>query len=214
MVIRIMANDTTAQCQLSAKYGCEPIEEAVRLLRRAVELSVNIVGISFHVGSGCHDPSSFELAIKHARRLFDIGLGMGHPMHILDIGGGFPGNDTPLFDKVVFGLFLIRLTLFQIVGVITPCLNEYFPPISGLKIIAEPGRFFASKPMSIIANIISVVKVPSSRISEELACGNAYMYYLNDGVYGSFNCILFDHYQPRGHPLFVSIFYVLYKSIF
>lgn len=30
------------------------------------------------------------------------------------------------------------------------------------------------------------------------------MYYINDGVYGSFNCILFDHYQPTGSPLFVG----------
>lgn len=28
------------------------------------------------------------------------------------------------------------------------------------------------------------------------------MYYINDGVYGSFNCILFDHAHPIGSPLF------------
>ena len=27
------------------------------------------------------------------------------------------------------------------------------------------------------------------------------MYYMNDGVYGSFNCKLFDHYSPVGGPL-------------
>lgn len=31
-----------------------------------------------------------------------------------------------------------------------------------------------------------------------------FMYYVNDGVYGSFNCILFDHNNPVGMPLFVS----------
>ena len=24
-----------------------------------------------------------------------------------------------------------------------------------------------------------------------------YMYYINDGVYGSFNCVLYDHYVPE-----------------
>lgn len=107
MVLRIMANDTTAQCQLSAKFGCEPVKEAVRLLEKAAESSIRIVGISFHVGSGCHDPSSFEIAISHARRLFDTGLKLGHNMHLLDIGGGFPGNDTELFDKVKINLYKI-----------------------------------------------------------------------------------------------------------
>jgi diaminopimelate decarboxylase len=44
-----MASDTTAQCELSAKYGCEPVDESARLLKRAAELSIKIVGISFHV---------------------------------------------------------------------------------------------------------------------------------------------------------------------
>jgi len=187
MVLRIMASDQTAQCQLSAKYGCEPVDEAARLLQRAKELNIRIVGISFHVGSGCHDPTSFELAITHARRLFDIGLRIGHEMQLLDIGGGFPGNDEVLFNKIV--------------GVISPCLDRHFPETTGLKIIAEPGRFFASKPMSIVVNIISVVQVPASRICEKTEDEHGYMYYMNDGVYGSFNCILFDHYQPRGIPL-------------
>ena len=31
------------------------------------------------------------------------------------------------------------------------------------------------------------------------------MYYVNDGVYGSFNCVLFDHYSPVPEPLEVSL---------
>ena len=30
------------------------------------------------------------------------------------------------------------------------------------------------------------------------------MYYVNDGVYGSFNCILFDHVHPKPESLEVS----------
>ncbi len=29
-----------------------------------------------------------------------------------------------------------------------------------------------------------------------------YMYYINDGVYGSFNCVLYDHYVPE--PSFLA----------
>lgn len=69
----------------------------------------------------------------------------------------------------------INYVELQIVGVIRPCLDKYFPPTDGLKIIAEPGRFFAAKPMSVVANIISVVQVPASRITEDKTDEHGYM---------------------------------------
>ncbi|VDM78354.1 unnamed protein product [Strongylus vulgaris] len=39
-------------------------------------------------------------------------------------------------------------------------------------------------------------------VSAEDSEHRGYMYYINDGVYGSFNCILFDHVHPEGMPLF------------
>ncbi|KAI6222904.1 hypothetical protein M3Y99_01482200 [Aphelenchoides fujianensis] len=195
MVLRISASDPSAQCQLSVKFGCEPTVEAPRLLRRARELNIAVIGISFHVGSGCRNPAAFRAAIQHARRLFDAGTAAGHEMRLLDIGGGFPGVDT---DEVSFS---------KIVNVITPCLDEFFPADGGVTIIAEPGRFFAAHPTAIVANVIAAVRVPAARITGEedepkKEQKSGFMYYMNDGVYGSFNCILFDHSQPKGRPLF------------
>jgi diaminopimelate decarboxylase len=34
------------------------------------------------------------VAIQHARRLFNKGLEYGYRMNLLDIGGGFPAEDT------------------------------------------------------------------------------------------------------------------------
>ncbi|KAI6186629.1 hypothetical protein M3Y98_00153500 [Aphelenchoides besseyi] len=191
MILRIAANDKEAQCQLSAKYGSDPMKEAPELLELAFELSIPVVGVSFHVGSGCRDPTAFEIAIKHAKRLFEFGKAIGHNMKILDIGGGFPGFDS---EEVTFD---------KIVNVITPCLDEYFPLEMDISIIAEPGRFFASAPTSIITNVIAAVKVPASRNAVNTVTDEVnYFYYVNDGVYGSFNCILFDHYSPHARALF------------
>jgi hypothetical protein len=41
-----------ARCPLGLKYGCDPAE-APRLLKSAAELGLAVVGVSFHVGSGC-----------------------------------------------------------------------------------------------------------------------------------------------------------------
>lgn len=56
-----------------------------------------MIGISFHVGSGCMDPPVYAKAIKMARKLFDFAENFGYHFKLLDIGGGFPGdNDTDI----------------------------------------------------------------------------------------------------------------------
>ena len=104
IVIRIRVGDPTALVQLSKKFGVEPESEAPKLLTMAVELGLAVVGISFHVGGGCNDPTVFERAISHARHLFDLGEQLGQVMTLLDIGGGYPGycNEGVSLYKVCF----------------------------------------------------------------------------------------------------------------
>uniref|UniRef100_A0A914V0E2 ornithine decarboxylase n=1 Tax=Plectus sambesii TaxID=2011161 RepID=A0A914V0E2_9BILA len=194
MILRIAVSDPTAQCPLNIKFGCDPIQAGPALLAAAAELSVDVVGISFHVGSGCNDPTAYAVAIGHARRLFDLGDSLGHQMTILDLGGGYPGHPTE------------NITFPQIAGVINGALDEYFPEVgyNAVRVIGEPGRFFASAAFTLVTNVIAKTKVPASRITqnEHDATTDGFMYYLNDGVYGSFNCILYDHNRPTGRPLF------------
>jgi ornithine decarboxylase len=193
MVLRIAVGDPTATCQLNVKFGCDPVKEGATLLATAAKLGVDVIGISFHVGSGCNDPTAFAIAIAHARRLFDDGLRLGHAMTLLDLGGGYPGYDNE------------RISFKKIAQVITGALDQFFPESdSSVRIIAEPGRFFATAPFSLTTNIIAKTKVPASRITGNDADRDqeGYMYYMNDGVYGSFNCIFYDHTNPTGVPLF------------
>ncbi|CAJ0582863.1 unnamed protein product, partial [Mesorhabditis spiculigera] len=192
LVLRIAVSDPTATCPLNLKFGADPMVAAPQLLSRAKELGLNVEGISFHVGSGCNDCTAYEIAIGHARRLFDIGEAMGHQMDFLDLGGGFPGGEHHIgFEKIA--------------GVISSALCRYFPDPS-VRVVAEPGRFFAAKPYTLCANVIHATEVPAERIThEDKDIGSkGMMYYINDGVYGSFNCILFDHVHPVGHPLRVK----------
>lgn len=205
LILRIDVADETAQCPLATKFGCNPFDEAPKLLAAAKELSLEIVGISFHVGSGCNNPLAYRKAIFAASQLFSAGKSIGHKMRILDIGGGFPGHDT---EKISFD---------RTCKIIQKALKDYFPNAwhlglkegqsqdKELEVVAEPGRYFASVAISLCANIIAKHRVPISRITkQETDDGHehGFMYYINDGVYGSFNCILFDHFQPNGETLF------------
>jgi ornithine decarboxylase len=82
------------------KFGCDVLTEAPHLLKVAQSLGLHVVGVSFHVGSGCGDPTAFYRAISAAKTVFDIGTTLGYNFDLLDIGGGYPGDKGTSIDKV------------------------------------------------------------------------------------------------------------------
>lgn len=184
LVIRIRV-DGKARCPLGIKFGVEP-EKALELIKIAKALDVNVVGVSFHVGSGCEDANTYHHAIKAAHGLFDFAEKIGYHFNMLDIGGGFPGNkNNPItFDDTAV--------------VINSALDEFFPSTSGVRIIAEPGRYYVASAYTLCANIIAkrIIEPQNSGLEDP-----SYMYYINDGVYGSFNCLIFDHAEVKPVPL-------------
>ncbi|KAJ7209512.1 ornithine decarboxylase [Mycena pura] len=185
LVLRILTDDTKSLCQLGIKFGA-PLAVVPALLAKAKELGLSVIGVSFHVGSGCYEPSVYTDAIRRARAAFDMGVDAGFHFSLLDVGGGF---EDALFE--------------QAASFLTDAIDTYFVDRSGLKIIAEPGRFYVSKAFNLATNIIA----RRAPLGETVATGSseqpAVMYYINDGVYGAFNCLLFDHQVV--HPYVLSM---------
>ena len=103
LVLRILTDDSSAQCQLGLKYGCHT-KHAPYLLEKARELGLDVVGVSFHVGSGCRDARTFGEAIQDAKDLMGYGTRLGYRMNMLDIGGGYPGQASANipFEEVIY----------------------------------------------------------------------------------------------------------------
>lgn len=184
-LLRIRADDPEARCVLGNKYGaqmhCLPL-----LFQKAKELDVPIVGVSFHVGSGATNPEAFSSAIALARCAFDLGRQFGFDLSILDIGGGFcSGKIEHNFSE---------MEPIQIA--VNAALDRYFPIESGVEIIAEPGRYFAETCATLACYIIGERERTSTTTQEPLRD-----YWITDGLYGSFNCILYDHTIPKVFPL-------------
>jgi len=180
IILRIMADDSQSVCKFNSKFAAAKDDHPL-LLERARELGLNVVGVSFHVGSGCQDAAPFADAIFRARMAFNLALMYGFKLKILDIGGGFPGdqNCAVHFDAIA--------------DVLRPALDEHFPvaefPKEELDIIAEPGRYFSSSCCTLATRVIAKRSIPSAAEGED----KSVMYYINDGVYGAFNCVLYDH---------------------
>ena len=103
-------------------------------------------------------------------------------LKLLDVGGGFPpAHAGSAFEEIAKEL--------------GPSVDELFPP--EIKVISEPGRYYVSSAFTL------VVQVTSRRISyDPTTMKKTYMYYLNDGIYGSFNCMIFD--QAQLNPIVIS----------
>ncbi|XP_067389882.1 antizyme inhibitor 2 isoform X2 [Emydura macquarii macquarii] len=203
MVLCIAADHSGSSACLSVKFGAT-LKSCRHLLETAKEMNVEIVGISFHVGSGCTDPQTFTRSIADARLVFEMGAELGYRMYLLDIGGGFPGTDN---SKVRFE---------EIAAVINSALDLYFPEGCGVEIIAEPGRYYVASAFTLAVNVIDKQEVPFDQPGsddEESNRKKSIRYYLNDGIYGSFSCMFFDNTCPTpilhkkpcpDHPLFSS----------
>lgn len=74
----------------------------------------------------------------------------------------------------------------QIATVVNSAIDEYFASPDYL-IIAEPGRFYVSSAYTLACRIHSKREISRNGVVEHVK------YYINDGVYGSFNCQLYDH---------------------
>jgi len=193
IVLRILTDDSASLCRLSTKFGAD-LETAADLLRLAKELDLNVVGVSFHVGSGAADPSAFTKAVTDAKWVFDQAATNGYDLKLLDVGGGFTDE--------TFEVFAAKLN---------DALVDHFPP--HVRVIAEPGRYYTANAFTLATNIIArrdVSSLPStprssdsygSDVSAASTSEKSYMLYLNDGVYGNFSNIIFDHQHPTAQVL-------------
>lgn len=179
LVLRIVTDDSNAVCRFSMKFGAD-LDTARKLIDKAQEIDMTIVGVSFHCGSGQMTSKAFVDAIQNARMIMNYGNKMGFTMNLLDLGGGFPGN-TGTEDYFA-----------EISAAVNKTLDEHFPLDEGVRIIAEPGRYYVASAYSLATNVIATREMTDSETGKQ-----KYMYYINDGVYGSFNCVLYDHYVPE-----------------
>jgi diaminopimelate decarboxylase len=73
-----------------SKFGLPP-ERAIALVRRGLELGLDVLGVHVHVGSQVADASShLETIDLLAGTVADAGSALGWAPRIVDVGGGFP----------------------------------------------------------------------------------------------------------------------------
>jgi len=189
LVLRIITDDRGSQCRLSTKFGA-PRQKWRPLLATAKKHGLDVVGVSFHVGSGCRDADRYQSALKDAKEIFEMAkTEFGFNMTLLDIGGGFPGETHSTWnpaaistedemveedsddegDDLIEGTEMTdtpseadqeseeeRFMFFtEIADRVRPMLDEMFPEESGVRLIAEPGRYFVAAYATLVTSVVS-----------------------------------------------------------
>lgn len=179
LILRLAVDDSKSMCKFNSKFGCK-LDQVEELLLITKTLKLDVIGFSFHVGSGCSSTDSFYDAIKQCREATNIAKKLDINITMIDIGGGFPGVDK-------------NIKFENIAEKVNSGINEFFGEElknKSIQFISEPGRFFSQKTHTLVLNVIGKKKAINDKNE------NIIIYYLNDGVYNSFNCIFFDHCIP------------------
>ncbi|MBC7226467.1 MAG: hypothetical protein H5T61_04460 [Thermoflexales bacterium] len=143
--LRLAVSNRGARWELSEKFGC-PAGEAVALFRRARDLHLQPVGISFHVGWNNTRLAAWEQAVKDSLGVIEDCRAAGIPLRFLDIGGGFPAH---LVDA--------NALLEQIARTLNPFL-AHIRSKYGMEIYAEPGSFLTDNAGVVVTRVIGVVR--------------------------------------------------------
>ncbi|XP_014677893.1 PREDICTED: ornithine decarboxylase-like [Priapulus caudatus] len=142
LILRIACDDRGALYKVNCQYGAS-LHDTRHLLTVARQLNLDVIGVSFHVGSGCPEVDAWSVAISNAKRVFEEGAEIGFSFSLLDIGGGFPGETTT------------RIPFDDICDAVSSALEEHFPADSRVRVIAEPGRYMVGSALTLVVNVIA-----------------------------------------------------------
>ncbi|MBP0466154.1 type III PLP-dependent enzyme [Roseomonas sp. PWR1] len=135
LVVRLALPKGSAAYDLSGKFGATPAEAAALL--RAARPHAARLGLSFHVGSQCLDPSAWTRAMALAAEVI---AASGVAVEIVDVGGGFPvaypgSTPPPLAD------------FMEAIRAGAALLPE------GVRLWAEPGRALVAGGASVVLQV-------------------------------------------------------------
>ena len=172
-IIRIKSVETNSDIKFNSKFGaCE--EEVFQMIDYLHSTNKSFEGFSFHVGSKCKNEESYFLTIKNIMDNYNNYCNKKNmPIKMIDIGGGFSSHTN--------------------LSILYKILEPFYQNFSenNIKLIAEPGRYFAEPSVDLYCKVISVKKRGST-------VNPIYHITVNDSVYSTFNGKLFDgqHYTP------------------
>jgi ornithine decarboxylase len=155
LVVRFAVSGDGSAYPLAKKFGVSA-DEAPALLRKTRQVSEEMLGVSFHVGSQCMEPGAYRTAMDVVNRAI---VKAGVVADIVDVGGGFPAIYPGMTPP----------PMIEYLNAIKTGFEDMFVA-QNAKLWCEPGRALVAEAGSTVARV-------------ELRKRDAL--YLNDGAFGT-----------------------------
>ncbi|OQR81051.1 ornithine decarboxylase-like [Achlya hypogyna] len=165
LLLRLKCGDDNALLRMGDKFGADASDWPVLLAEaRALELPVD--GICFHLGSGCMNPTAYSNAIEQAANCIALAATYGFAVSTLNIGGGFASPLNPAVVAAINDTIALKVA-------------------PTLRVIAEPGRFFAETVCTLYSRVIG------KRVRTHV-----HDYFIHESIHGSFFFAPFGKLNP------------------
>ncbi|XP_078493170.1 antizyme inhibitor 2-like [Ciona intestinalis] len=186
LLLRLDVTDFEKGIKFGDKFGAS-MPKARKLTLLCKELDLNLVGICFHPGSGSDSSEATRNCLQHCKELYDFATSNEVHLKTIDIGGGFICGEN----------------FIEISEQVTATVGKLFPPKTGVRVIAEPGRFFVKNAFEFVTPVHGKAIV-----------GDRAKYYIGAGVFSTFCMSLFEELKRIPESLSRKAVGVLPKSIY
>jgi ornithine decarboxylase len=139
LVMRIDTPNEGSDWPLTGKFGAGAAD-IDPIIEEATRLSLDLGGVTFHVGSQCRNPENWRTAIRRSHSVFERLSAAGLRPRLVDLGGGYP---VQLAEPAP--------TIEAIGALIGEELARFGPHVEA---IAEPGRFMVGDAGCLVARVI------------------------------------------------------------
>jgi ornithine decarboxylase len=137
LIMRVSFRSKQAVVDLSRKFGCS-LEELPVMVELAQKHGIEVVGLSFHVGSQSLSPMTQANAIRASIAAIKVMNSVN--WKFLDIGGSFPVS--------------YQEEILPIEDFCAPLMEALSELPEGIEVFAEPGRFIAAPSMIEVVSIV------------------------------------------------------------
>jgi len=139
LCLRLETSNTGSDWPLTGKFGATA-SEALEIIDRCARDGLDLIGLTFHVGSQCRNLDNWHAGIENARLLIERMEQAGLRPTLLNLGGGFPIQHTrpmPTIEE-------IGATVRQSLATLRPHFT----------VIAEPGRYLVGDSFWMVTRVV------------------------------------------------------------
>jgi len=142
--VRLSVDNTGSVLPLAGKFGVDGAT-AIEIFELARERGLQVIGLSFHVGSQCLKVSNWVNAIKSCGAVWNEAIARGFELYFLDIGGGYPAGHYHT-ETIP--------TIEEIGPAVMGAIADYIPFTPNLMLVLEPGRGMVGESGKLVSTVV------------------------------------------------------------